>query len=155
MAPLALFLSGFGLVSVLSVVWWAISVSAVERAPTEVPFTIPQGTSLSVQAGATPSWLPADLTFVQGDTLTLRNDDTATHQLGAVTIPAGGFATLRLDSAGSEFFLCSIHPDGEIGLTVQPRPPLRDTLTPILLFGLPVGFVCGAVGFVLGRISLD
>src|SRR5512140_751575 len=66
------------------------------RPPKLVQLDIPAGTATRVARGEADATLPASMTFVVGDTLLVRNHDSAAHQLGPLFIPAGSSATMKL-----------------------------------------------------------
>ncbi len=109
------------------------------RAPKVIELVIPGGTAERVARGETPPTIPDSMAFVVGDTLLVKNDDSADHELGPLWIPAGSSATLSLDAVQSYAYACSFQPGKYFGLDV------REALTPgtriygILYSGLPLG----------------
>src|SRR5512137_488364 len=71
------------------------------RAPKVIEIIIPEGTAEKVARGEAPPTIPDSMTFVIGDTLVVKNNDTANHELGPLWIPAGASASLSLDEAAS------------------------------------------------------
>jgi hypothetical protein len=109
------------------------------RAPEHVELIIPAGTAESVANGKAPPSIPADMTFVVGDTLVVVNQDSVDHQLGPLWIPPGTSASLNLDTEQNYAFQCSFQPTQVFGLDVhEPVTPLT-RLTGILFGGLPLG----------------
>lgn len=134
--------------------WMALSEGPV-RAPELVLVTIPAGTAELIAAGAPAPGIPKDVRLVAGDTLVLRNDDVASHTIGGTTVAPG--ATLRVPVAAADggTFLCTFHPSGSIGLDVRERPDLGSTLPAVVLLGLPIGLVIGAVSRVMAGLARE
>jgi hypothetical protein len=95
------------------------------RAPREVLLTIPAGTAEQVARGDQPPTLPENMTFVVGDRLVVRNDDSVDHKLGPLWIPANSSAQLALDQEENLAYECSFQPGNYFGLDV------REPLTPL------------------------
>ncbi|HEX2696832.1 MAG TPA: hypothetical protein VHM28_03940 [Anaerolineales bacterium] len=110
-----------------------------DRGPQEVILTIPAGTAERVARGEKEPSIPSDMIFVQGDTLVVKNQDTALHKLGPMFIPAGTEATMHLDTVASYAYACSFQPGQYIGLDVREATTLKTRLTGILFGGLPIG----------------
>ena len=89
------------------------------RAPKVIEIVIPEGTAEQVARGETPPTIPDSMTFVVGDTLVVKNNDTADHELGPLWIPAGSSASLSLDAAESYAYSCSFQPGQYFGLDVH------------------------------------
>ncbi len=94
------------------------------RPPREITLTIPAGTAEQVARGEQPPSIPANMTFVVGDRLVIRNEDTVDHKLGPLWIPANTSAQLSLDQEESLAYECSFQPGQYFGLDV------REPLTP-------------------------
>jgi hypothetical protein len=138
--------------SISAAAWFALS-DGPARSPQVVELVIPAGTAQRVAEGAAPPAIPRDLTFVQGDTLLVVNQDGARHRLGSLTVDAGSELRLPLETASSGTFLCTFHPQGSIGLIVKPRTNPLMLLWPTLLLGLPIGAVLAVVTHVLSRLD--
>src|SRR3972149_449943 len=76
------------------------------RPPEEIELVIPAGTAERVARGEQPPSIPAALSFVVGDTLIVRNEDSQDHQLGPLWIPAGTSASLKLSTVESYASSC-------------------------------------------------
>jgi hypothetical protein len=111
------------------------------RPPKLVEIDIPAGTALRVARGEADTSLPASMTFVVGDTLLVRNLDTATHQLGPLLIPAGASASMKLATEQGYSLLCSFEPSKYLQLTVLPPLTIATRIVGILEAGLNVGFL--------------
>src|SRR5262245_949173 len=71
------------------------------RMPREIVLTIPSGTADQVARGEQPPSIPQNMTFVVGDTLIVKNEDSVDHKLGPLWIPANSSAQLSLDQEES------------------------------------------------------
>lgn len=119
------------------------------RPPREILLTIPAGTAEQVARGEQPPAIPENMTFVVGDRLVVRNEDTVDHKLGPLWIPANSSAELALDQEESLAYECSFQPGQYFGLDV------REPLTPstriygIIYVALPMAILFALYSFVL------
>ena len=119
------------------------------RAPKIIELVIPEGTAERVARGEAPPTIPDSMTFVIGDKLVVKNDDSADHELVPLWIPAGSSASLSLDAVQSYAYACSFQPGKYFGLDV------REALTPgtrlygILYSGLPLGILIALYAMIL------
>lgn len=104
-----------------------------------IELVIPDGTAERVARGETPPSIPDSMTFVVGDTLVVKNDDSANHELGPLWIPAGSSASLSLDAVQSYVYTCSFQPGKYFGLDVHEALTLGTRLYGILYSGIPLG----------------
>jgi len=111
----------------------------IARPPEVVELVIPDGTAERVARGETPPTIPDSMTFVLGDTLLVRNEDKADHELGPLWIPAGSSASLLLDSVESYAYNCSFQPEKYFGLDVRESLTFATRIYGILYSGLPLG----------------
>ena len=120
------------------------------RPPREIALTIPAGTSVQVARGEQPPSIPENMTFVVGDTLVVRNEDSVDHKLGPLWIPANSSAHLSLDQEENLAYECSFQPGNYFGLDVrQPLTP-RTRLYGIFYVALPMIILIALYSFVLG-----
>lgn len=106
------------------------------RAPETVELIIPAGTAAQVEAGEEPPGIPDELSFVLGDTLLVRNEDSVTHTLGPLLVPAGSSASLTLDEPDNFALTCTFKPSRYLGLDVTPPTTLSTRLLGIA-FAVP------------------
>ena len=59
------------------------------------------------------------MTFVVGDKLVVRNEDSVDHKLGPLWIPANSSAQLSLDQEASLAYECTFQPGKYFGLDVH------------------------------------
>jgi hypothetical protein len=148
----ALVVAGIAFIWVISVATLK-QIAAVVRPPQRVEVVIPLGTADRVRAGQAVDVIPANLSFVMGDVLVLKNQDTALHTIGPYQVAPGQTLSIPLDDPTPPSFTCSIHPSGVLNLQVQPRDDLRLTLVPTLVLGVPLGIVMAGLYQVLSRMA--
>ena len=116
---------------------YLFSKDRLERGPQKIELVIPRGTADRVGAGEPDPSLPADMRFIQGDTLVVKNEDSTSHQLGPIWVPAGSTGSLSLDTANEYSYECSFEVSHYLGVDVRPQVTWRTRLTAIMLLGLP------------------
>ena len=89
-----------------------------ERAPQTFEITIPAGTAERIVAGESGPEIP-NTVFVVGDTLTVHNQDSTSHELGPIWLPPGTSGSLALGEANDFIFNCSFQSTKFLGLTVR------------------------------------
>lgn len=119
------------------------------RAPMEIFLTIPRGTADLVALGESPPSIPASMTFVVGDTLVVKNDDSVDHKLGSLWIPANSTARLPLDAKESMAFDCSFQPDKLLGVEVYEPLTTSMRILGILSTGLPLAILFSLYSLVM------
>lgn len=120
------------------------------RAPKRIELVIPPGSAERVARGEAPPDIPEELTFVVGDTLVVINQDSASHQLGPLWIPAGAVASLTLESEQNYAMECSFQPSRVFGLDVREPVTLATRLTGIFFAGLPLSALFAVYSLVIG-----
>jgi hypothetical protein len=139
--PLGPFLLRFGIILAVSTIFVAIFNEAVfllqkdehDRAPQTIELVIPAGTATRVEAGEDDPAIPAEMVFVMGDTLLVRNEDSASHQLGPVWVPAGATASLAMTEPAKLAYSCSFSTSRYLNLDVRQPTTLGTRLTALLL----------------------
>jgi hypothetical protein len=119
------------------------------RPPRQVVLVIPPGTAQSVAQGQQPPSIPQGMTFVVGDTLVVKNEDSVQHQLGPLWIPAGSSASMPLDVAQNYSFQCSFVPTKLFGLSVNQPLTVGTRLEGIVVGGIPVAIIAALYSFML------
>ena len=66
------------------------------------------------------------MTFVEGDLLIVRNQDSVSHQLGPVWVPAQSSGVLEVVTANNYSYACSFQEDQVMGITGAAAFDLRD-----------------------------
>jgi hypothetical protein len=120
-----------------------------ERAPQQITLTIPAGTAERVAAGEDSPSIPSSLEFVVGDTLVVVNEDTVSHQLGPIWVPAGSTGQLTVGQANTYSYACSFRPGGRLDLRVRPRGSDTARTVAALSTGLPIGVLIAAYSLVM------
>ncbi len=121
----------------------------VTRPPEQITLVIPAGTAQQVADGEQPPSIPANMVFVVGDTLVVKNEDSVQHELGPLFIPPGTSASLPLNVSQKYAFQCSFIPTKVLGLDVTEPLDLGTRLSAILFGGLPMGILLAVFSFVL------
>jgi hypothetical protein len=111
------------------------------RPPKVIELVIPEGTAEKVARGETPPSIPTSMTFVVGDTLMVKNEDTTSHELGPLWIPAKASASMSLDVAEAYAYSCSFQPSQYFGLDVRDALTTSTRIFGILYSGLPLGVI--------------
>lgn len=119
------------------------------RAPKEITLVIPSGTAEQVARGEQPPTLPENMSFVVGDTLTVKNEDVKDHKLGPLWIPANSSAQLSLDQEESFAYECSFQPGKYLGLDVSEPLTTGTRIYGILYAGLPLGVLLALYAVVM------
>ncbi len=117
------------------------------RGPKTIELVIPAGTSAKVSQGE--SVIPASQTFVSGDVLVVRNEDSITHTLGPLVIPAGASANMQLNQTGNLSYICSFTPSKYYGMLIQPALTMTTRVEAALLAGIPLGLLIGVYSLVV------
>ena len=118
-----------------------------ERAPETIEITIPAATAELIVAGEPGPEIP-NMVFVVGDTLTVHNLDSTSHELGPIWLPPGTSGSLALGEANDFIFNCSFQSTQFLGLTVREATSWISRLSalwygtpPIWMFMLVYSFV--------------
>lgn len=135
------YLLRFGLILVVSTIFVAVFNEAVfllqkdphDRAPQTIELVIPAGTAARVEAGDDDPTIPAEMVFVMGDTLLVRNEDIASHQLGPVWVPAGATASLAMSEPAKLAYSCSFSTSRYLNLDVRQPTTFGTRVTALLL----------------------
>lgn len=111
------------------------------RPPTTIELTIPAGAAESIKRGEQPVTLPANMIFVVGDVLLVKNHDSVDHQLGPLWIPAGTSGQLEMSQEESLAYECSFQTSKYLGLDIRDPLTLGTRIYGILEAGLPLGIL--------------
>ena len=139
--PLRPYLIRLGLILVLSTIFVAIFNEAVfllqkdqhDRSPQTIELVIPAGTAARVAVGEDNPAIPDEMVFVMGDTLLVRNEDSTSHQLGPVWVPAGATASLAMGEPAKLAYSCSFSTGRYLNLDVRQPTTLNTRLTALFL----------------------
>ena len=97
----------------------ALVVDDPDAPSADYEYLIPDGTAERITAGETVEILPAQLTVTVGEVIRIVNQDSAGHFVGIFYVGPGETVTQRFASPGTFSGLCTIHPSGQISLTVE------------------------------------
>jgi len=111
------------------------------RAPQTIELVIPAGTAEQIANGEAPPSIPDEMSFVVGDVLLVRNQDSIDHQLGPLWIPANSSASLNLDEVNNWVFSCSFQPSSYLGLDVQEAVTLGTRVGGVIFSGVPMSAI--------------
>lgn len=129
--------------------------SEAGRAPRSIELLIPAGTAERMARGEASPEIPADMVFVIGDTLVVRNEDTVDHRLGPLFVPAGTSASMKLDRAENFIFECSFQPSNYFGLDVREPVTWETRIYGILFAGVPLGLLLSLYSFLVWPLRSD
>ena len=137
------YLVRLGVVIVISLVFTAVFNEVVfqfqresyDRAPQVIELVIPAGTSKQVGAGQNEPVIPAEMSFVIGDTLQVKNEDSVSHQLGPIWVPAGTTASLVMGQADKLAYSCSFTVSRYLNIDVYPPTTLGTRLAALIVAG--------------------
>lgn len=130
---------GFLIGAVITEVGFHLQGRTISRAPQTVVLVIPKGTSAQIAQGE--NVLPKNINFMVGDTLLVRNEDSVTHSLGPMVVPAGASASLRLDQAKNLVYTCSFQTQKVFGINVHDSLTLGTRIQGWILAGIPLGII--------------
>jgi hypothetical protein len=132
---LGLLLVSILLVLAISEGFYFLTRSDTERAPRTFEITIPPRTAERIAAGEPGPEIP-NMVFVVGDTLTIHNLDSSSHELGPIWLPPGTSGSLALGEANDFIFNCSFESTQFLGLTVREATTWTSRLS-ALWYGTP------------------
>ena len=119
------------------------------RMPREIVLTIPAGTADQVARGEQPPSIPQSMTFVVGDTLVVRNEDSVDHKLGPLWIPANSSAQLALQQEESLAYECTFQPGKYFGLDVYEALTPGTRIYGIFYIAIPMAILIALYSFVM------
>ncbi len=110
-----------------------------QRDPHRVELVIPAGTAEKIKAGQPVPSIPETMSFVDGDLLVVKNQDSTSHQLGPVWVPPQSSGVLQVSSDTSYSVECSFTSSKVFGLDVQPALTGWIRFQGVISVGLPTG----------------
>jgi hypothetical protein len=120
-----------------------------QREPRRVELVIPAGTAAKIQAGQQPPAIPDNMTFVEGDLLVVKNEDTASHRLGPVWVPPQSSGVLQVGNDSNYSYECSFTKSRLFDLTVDTALTLWTRVQGIISVGLPTGVMLALYTFAM------
>ena len=94
------------------------SVGSAGDRPADYAFVIPVGAGEALDAGQPLEILPADLPVKVGEVIEIVNEDDRGHLVGPFFVDAGETLRHSFASPGEFVGICTVHPSGEITVTV-------------------------------------
>lgn len=104
-----------------------------DRPPQTVELVIPAGTAERVAQGEAAPGIPEKMTFIVGDVLEVKNEDSVDHQLGPVWVPSGSTGKIVLKDANRYAYSCSFVPSRYLGLDVREGTVFSDRILGLAL----------------------
>ena len=89
------------------------------------------------------------MTFVQGDILVVKNEDSVSHQLGPVWVPPQSNGVLQLDQANDYEYTCSFQTSKVLGIEVRERLTTGTRIEGALAIGLPSSVMLALYSFLV------
>ena len=114
-----------------------------------IELVIPQGTAERVAAGKDVLSMPAKMSFVEGDLLIVKNQDSVSHQLGPVWVPPQSSGVLQVGQADNYEYTCSFQTSKVFGIEVRQRLTFETRLQGAMAIGLPTGLMIGLYSFLV------
>ncbi|HSB02666.1 MAG TPA: hypothetical protein VLE49_18590 [Anaerolineales bacterium] len=121
------------------------------RAPREIVLTIPAGTAQQVALGEQPPSIPENMTFVVGDRLVVRNEDTVDHKLGPFFIPAHSSTQLALNQEESLAYECTFQAGKYFGLQVNEPLTTSTRIFGIVYIAFPMAILFALYSFLVPK----
>ena len=117
---LAIVTLGVLVVAALGLVAVVVSGGTEEASPSPPAYSVvvPPGTGARVAAGEPVELLPSDLQLPVGTELVIENQDVETQEVGPFVVRAGETLRHRFATRGIYSGACTVHPDGQITITV-------------------------------------
>ena len=115
----------------------------------KVVLEIPAGTADMIAKGGSVPEIPASMTFVAGDLLVVKNDDTVSHQLGPIWVPPLSSGVLQIDTADEYSYACTFEKSKVFGLTVLPQLTVASRIQGALTIGLPTALMFGLYSIIV------
>lgn len=147
-SALALFVSA-ALALVVSEAAYFIAPDRLLRGPQRVEIIIPAGTADRITKGEAVPSLSPEMTFVQGDTLVVTNQDSASHQLGPVWVPPGTSGSIVLAEASQFSYACTFQPDRYQGIDVLKPVTASSRIEAALLMGIPTAVLAVMYSYIV------
>jgi hypothetical protein len=121
------YLLRLGIISLISFIFafafneatYRIQKEPTDRGPQTIQLVIPAGTAEKIAAGEPVPSIPEEMVFVIGDTLEVVNQDSVSHQLGPIWVPAGSTGSLVMNAVENVHYSCSFQTQQYLGLETK------------------------------------
>ncbi len=94
-------------------------VDALADSPPDYEYIIPDNTGDRIRGGESITILPAELNVRVGEVIRIVNEDSEGHFVGIFYVAARQELTQRFYAPGEFSGRCSVHPSGQITLTIS------------------------------------
>jgi len=84
-----------------------------------IEILVPEGTQARMDAGEEIVLFPRRLEVGVGDRILIKNDDSASHQVGPYIVGSGQQIVQTFSSPGIIEGICTLHPSGEVTIVVR------------------------------------
>lgn len=119
-----------------------------------VELVIPAGTAERIANGEPAAGIPSRMTFVEGDLLIVRNEDSVSHQLGPVWVPPQSSGVLEIAAAADYSYACTFSESKVFGLEVHPQLTVDARVQGILAMALPTSVMIALYSFLVVPIKV-
>jgi hypothetical protein len=110
---------------VLAVLAVVVALRLADSEPTSEPtqhvYVIDWGTARQIELGQHYFLVPGVLRVTEGDELVVENNDERPHVIGPITVRPGERISYTFTSAGYLQGACTVHPEDEMVIIVEPR----------------------------------
>jgi hypothetical protein len=114
-----------------------------------VELVIPAGTAERIANGEPAVGIPERMSFVEGDLLIVRNEDSVSHQLGPIWVPPQSSGVLQIATASDYSYACTFSDTKVFGLEVHPQLTLEARIQGTLAMGLPSSVMIALYSFLV------
>jgi hypothetical protein len=121
----------------------------------DILLTIPKGTAERIKDGLSVPSIPENIVFYQGDKIIVNNEDTISHQLGPIWVPAGAQGVLALQETEKYSLVCTFKPQKIMGIEVRKKTTAFVRFQGLLAIGLPTSTLFFLFSIVLFPIKND
>lgn len=94
-------------------------IDAAVEAIADYDYVIPAGAGVALDEGTPLEILPAEFDATVGETIQIVNDDDRGHAVGPWFVPANSTLRQTFSSAGEFIGICTVHPSGQIVVTIS------------------------------------
>lgn len=119
-----------------------------------VELVIPAGTAERIANGEGSVGLPNRMSFVEGDLLVVKNEDSVSHQLGPVWVPPQSSGVLQVGAASDYSYACSFSETKYFGLEVRNQLTVWARVNAILAMGMPTSVMIALYSFLVFPLKL-
>jgi hypothetical protein len=120
-----------------------------------IELVIPAGTADRIAKGESVGDIPIRMSFVEGDLLVVRNEDSVSHQLGPIWVPPQSSGVLQVGAASDYSYQCTFSSTKYFGLEVHPQLTLDARIQGILAMALPSSVMIALYSFLITPIKKE